>query len=83
MRIQDFKPRSEFAKQLLSQGRQEGREEGRAEGRAESILRILEVRGLEVTPTQREQITQCADPDLLDRWIERAVTISHTDELFH
>lgn len=79
MRIQDFKPRSEFAKRLLSQGR----EEGRAEGRTESVLRILKVRGLKVTQTQRAQIAQCNDPDLLDRWIERAVTISRTDELFH
>ncbi len=79
MRIQDYEFRSEFAKRYLSKGR----EEGRVAGRAESVLRILKVRKLDVSETQRTQILRCTDSDLLDQWIERAVTVRHTDELFH
>ena len=79
MRIQDYEFQSEFAKRYLSLGR----EEGRVAGRAESVLRILKVRKMEVSETQRSQILRCTDADLLDRWIERAVTVERTEELFH
>ena len=68
MRIQDYEFQSEFAKRYLSLGR----EEGRVAGRAESVLRILKVRKMEVSETQRSQILRCTDADHLDRWIERA-----------
>jgi hypothetical protein len=94
MRIQDYEFQSEFAKKYLSLGRTEGRTEGQAEGRtegraegrvqakAESVLRLLQVRGIEVAEEQRHQILKCTDFELLERWFDLAVTIAHADELF-
>lgn len=83
MRIQDYEFQSEFAKKYLSQGRAEGRKEGRAQAKAESVLRILQVRKLQVGETQRQQILKCTDSELLERWLELSVTVDHTDEIFH
>jgi hypothetical protein len=57
------------------------REQGRAEGMAESVLKLLEARGLAVSPAQREEILRCNDFDRLDRWLLQAAQASPTDEL--
>jgi hypothetical protein len=54
---------------------------GEARGEAQSILRILEARGIAVSPAQREEILRCADRDRLDRWLLRAVQVSSADEV--
>jgi hypothetical protein len=53
----------------------------RAEGMAESVLKILEVRGIAVSPAQREEILRCHDLDRLDRWLRRAALASSADEV--
>ena len=58
-----------------------GKAEGRAEGMAESILKILEVRSVAVSPAQREEIRRCTELDRLDRWLRRAALASSTDEV--
>jgi hypothetical protein len=63
------------------EGRAEGKVEGRAEGMAESVLKLLEARGLAVSPAQREEILRCNDFDRLDRWLLQAAQASTTDEL--
>lgn len=47
-----------------------------------ALLTVLATRGIEVPEQARERITACTDLDQLQRWIERAVTISHIDELW-
>ncbi|MEV5775880.1 hypothetical protein AB0L49_32365 [Streptomyces antimycoticus] len=78
--------RSEHAQRAFAEVRAEGRAEARAETRvevrAESVLRVLNTRGLEVTAEVRERVRACKDPDLLDTWLDRAVTASRTEELF-
>jgi len=64
-----------------AKGKAEGKAEGLAEGMAESILKILEARGVAVSPLQREEILRCADLDRLDRWVRRATLAPSTDEL--
>ena len=54
-----------------------GEAEGKAEGKAEDILRVLEIRDVKVTAEQRERVLACTDHELLDVWLERAVT-AHT-----
>ncbi|MFD7507029.1 hypothetical protein [Streptomyces sp. NPDC059850] len=54
----------------------------RIESRAEDILRILGQRGLEVTDETRERVESCRDLDVLGVWLDRAVTVSRTAELF-
>jgi hypothetical protein len=53
----------------------------RAEGIARSVLSILEVRAVTVSPSQRQEILGCSDPDRLDRWLRRAAFASTTDEV--
>ena len=46
--------------------------EGEAQGEAKSLLRVLSRRGIEISPTQREQIAACTDLELLDTWFDQA-----------
>jgi hypothetical protein len=57
-------------------------EETRLKGRAEDILRVLDVRGIDVPEAARERITSCTDLDTLGTWLDRAVTAADTQELF-
>ncbi|MER5901411.1 hypothetical protein ABT150_15200 [Streptomyces mirabilis] len=63
-------------------GRTEGRTEGRAEGRAEDILRILDLRAIDIPEAARERITGCTDLELLGTWFDRALTATNAEELF-
>jgi hypothetical protein len=57
------------------------RSEGRAEGIATAILRVLETRGIAVSPAQRQEILRCADLDRLDLWLGRAALASSAGEV--
>lgn len=74
MHLENYEPRSEFLRNLKDRGRVE------AFGRA--VLKVLEARGLPVTAAQSVAITGCDDLDMLETWLARAVTASHTDDLF-
>jgi len=54
----------------------------RIESRAEDILRVLGQRELVVTAETRKRIQACRDLDLLDTWLDRAVTAPRAEELF-
>lgn len=56
--------------------------EGRAKGRAEDILRILEVRGVEIPDLVRERVVSCADLDVLGTWLDRSLSVLRAEELF-
>ena len=62
--------RSEFVRKYIYQGR------------AESLLAVLAARDIDVTDGVRDRITGCTDPDQLDRWIRRAVSVGAATELF-
>src|SRR6185295_14297836 len=51
---------------------------GKAEGR---ILRVLETRGLTVSPAQQQEISSCPDLARLNRCLNRAAVASSTDEV--
>jgi len=65
-----------------AKGEAEGKAEGRAEGRAQDILRILDLRGVDVPEAARERITSCTDLDMLGTWFDRSLTAADTEELF-
>ncbi|MDQ1046546.1 hypothetical protein QFZ76_004782 [Streptomyces sp. V4I2] len=67
-----------FYKSYISE---EIRDEGRAQRGAEDILLVLETRGIDVPDEVRERITACDDPDLLRRWLARAVTAPSAAEI--
>ena len=71
-----------FASELRSQGREEGRAEGVVEGRAQDIERLLDKRGIAMTPADRERISSCRDGKTLDTWLDRVLTISDITGLF-
>lgn len=72
------------------QGRREGRKEGRREGRKEGrraealdmLMRLLQRRGLALDPPQRQRLLDCADPEQLRRWFDRALEVETAAELF-
>jgi hypothetical protein len=53
----------------------------RSEGMATAVLRVLETRGIAVSPAQRQEILRCADLDRLDRWLARAALATAADEV--
>ena len=71
-----------FVSELRSQGREEGRVEGVAEARAQDIERLLDKRGIAMTPADRDRISSCRDGKTLDTWLDRVLTISDISELF-
>ncbi len=58
------------------------RAEGRAEGLAVSILRVLEGRSVAVPESARERVLGCGDPDTLEVWFDRALSVESAEELF-
>ncbi|MDQ0404571.1 hypothetical protein ABVB69_04515 [Streptomyces sp. NPDC000349] len=64
------------------EGRAKGQSEGKAEGKAEDILHILEVRGIEVSDSVRERVTDCTDLDVLGTWLDRSLSAARAEELF-
>ncbi|MFI0423109.1 hypothetical protein [Spongiactinospora sp. 9N601] len=77
---------SPFAREHYGKGREAGKEEGKEEGRlagkASMLLDILTERGVPLSNADRERITTCTDPALMDIWARRCLTISSTEELF-
>jgi hypothetical protein len=53
-----------------------------AHGKASAVLILLDARGVVVSEEQRWRILDCTDRKVLDRWIEKAVTLTSADELF-
>ncbi|MFJ8020350.1 hypothetical protein [Streptomyces sp. NPDC096311] len=61
---------------------EETRTKGRAEGRAEDILRILDLRAIDIPEAARERVNACTDLELLSTWLDRALTATTAEELF-
>lgn len=53
-----------------------------AEAKAAAVLKFLSTRRITVTDEQKSRILACTDLARLERWIEKAVTLTTTDELF-
>ncbi|WP_225850006.1 hypothetical protein [Streptomyces sp. HPF1205] len=62
--------------------REEGQAQGQAQGQAWALLRLLEFRKVEVTAAERERITACMDPDVVERWYVRAFTAERGEDIF-
>ena len=65
-------------------GRAEGLQEGRAEGIAglrDGLLMVLRSRGVAIPAEVEARILACKDIALLSTWLQRAVTLSHAEEI--
>ncbi len=54
---------------------------GEARGKASALLTVLRVRGLTLDDATDERVQQCKDPEVLSRWISRAVTATSLAEV--
>jgi hypothetical protein len=52
-----------------------------AAAKAATILQFLDARGIAVSPSQRQTILECSDPDQLDHWVRRAAVAASTDDV--
>ena len=73
---------SPFAREHFGRGKAEGRAEGRAIGEGEAVLKVLAVRGIEVSEDAHARISDCRDIQQLDAWLGRAVTATSVADLF-
>lgn len=60
----------------------DGEAKGKAKGKAKDILRVLEVRGVEVSESIRERVMACGDLEVLGTWFDRSLTVESAAELF-
>jgi len=84
MMTTNYEYQSEFVKRWLQReadARAEGTAEGEAKGKADALLAVLEGRGLAISDEARKRIASCRDPQQLDAWIRRAVTVSSVENL--
>lgn len=74
--------KSPLFQEVRDEARDKGRDEGRAQRAAEDVLAVLAERGIDVPEDARERITGCGDPEILRRWLRRAVTASAAEDIF-
>ena len=86
MELSNYKPMSDWGKQLYAKGEQEGaakgRQEGRQEGEVNALLTILSARRIRLTPAQRQRIRSCREARRLHAWLRRVATVTTAAELF-
>ncbi|MDT0453920.1 hypothetical protein [Streptomyces hesseae] len=77
-------PRSYFPGRgtLIEETFLKGKAEGRRKERAEGVLRVLEIRGVSVSPKVRERVLACVSLDTLWLWLDRALVVSTAEEIF-
>ncbi|MDI3424230.1 hypothetical protein [Streptomyces luteolus] len=75
-------PLSYFRSKTSQRLREAGRMEAHADVRALTILRILDRKAILNLPAH-ERIVSCHDRDILDKWLDRAITATSLDDLFH
>lgn len=59
-------------RELWAWNHERGLRLARLEEKREAVFKVLEARGLGVTPQERERIARCRDSALLDHWLRRA-----------
>jgi hypothetical protein len=62
--------------------REQGLNKGRAQEAAKAVLTVLRTRGIRVPKEARERILAQKDPELLNRWLKRAIHATAAAEVF-
>jgi len=73
--------RAEGVAKGRAEGVAKGKAEGVAKGKAEALLKIVTQRGLTLTAEQRRRIMGCRDVAVLERWLDRALSVSSVAQL--
>jgi hypothetical protein len=74
MAMGTYQPRSKWVREWMDQGR--------AEEASKVVLRILSNRRIPVSDEAEVRISECAELDVLETWIDKAITVTSADELF-
>lgn len=73
---------SQWRAQATEQGLKQGIEQGSVRTRIEVILRILARRDISVSAEGRTAIEGCTDMDTLEMWLDRALVVDDSNDLF-
>ncbi|MFI0356733.1 hypothetical protein [Actinomadura sp. 9N407] len=65
-----------------ARGEARGMARGMARGEAKALLKLLDLRGIQLTGEQRERIAECTDTVELESMLERALKTDSAAELF-
>jgi hypothetical protein len=74
--------REDAERKGLEKGLEEGLEKGVPQGEARALLLVLDRRGVDLSAEERERISSCGDQAQLESWIERALVVTTSGELF-
>ncbi|WP_394826136.1 hypothetical protein [Pendulispora albinea] len=55
--------------------------EAEAKGGARAVLTVLETRNVVVSDTVRAKILACTDSTVLERWLQRALTVTSAEDV--
>jgi hypothetical protein len=81
--LQNLQPfLTESERRAFAEAEAKGQAKGEAKAKAEDILKILTKRGISLAEAHRQRVLGCSDLAMLDRWFDRALTITIADELF-
>jgi hypothetical protein len=70
-----------MAEVLRERGHRKGLAEGEAKGLAKALLRLLELKGVQMDDAARQRIRSCMDVATLERWLDRAVSATQLSEV--
>lgn len=73
---------SESQRVAFAEVEAKGEAKGKAEGMAKAVLKILAKRGIATAESERQRILDCTELDTLDRWLDRALSVTTAKALF-
>ena len=73
---------SENQRRWFAEGKAEGEAKGRADGLRGAVMAALVARSIRLTELGRSRLDGCSDPEILTRWLTRAVTAVSEAEIF-
>jgi hypothetical protein len=79
--MKGYEYQSDYAKKYVQMTTQV-RTQARAEEAARNLLAVFKARGMAVPEPIRERILAQADPEQLERWLDRAVVAASIAEIF-
>jgi hypothetical protein len=82
MELHDFRPRSDWSKEIFAKGLAEGEAKGAAKARAKDLLSLLEGRRFALDAKLRRRIAQCTDLVKLESWFHKAITAKSIEAIF-
>jgi hypothetical protein len=80
--LEELMATAEYKNDFIESYVQVGIERGAVADAAEKLLRVLDVRGLDPTDTQRALVADSGDLSQLNRWFDRALTAKTAADVF-